>query len=881
MVIKKTFIINCYNAGKVNGSLSTGYIGGIAGQVYHSYDTNVESQIRNCYTSFDTQNGIGNDEDNQEQYITKLNPEEMKKQDLANTLNNNLNAYNDTTTQIVQATLWEQNPSENSAYPYLQIPVITHEIDNYFSTIFKLDTGMPITASVMIKYWYKENETNEIQLKYGSPATIDIIPRIKYQYQPILDNGTVHTRQMTYSFIAPSIVENSYTTEVKRKSVKLEAVLKGVSDKIKKAEFVLFSEGNAKNKIYNATINGRKVNAEISGLELGQFYFARLKLTIPAGECYGEYVNFRTMGTGRFIVGTTQPQITQTTAQFEATVGINAKEPEGTLRECGTYYIHRDSLKALEDQSINESNGWKKAKGSLIGTDDSGQQRFKMSFSNLSQNSTYIMRPYVIVTMPDDGNVEEILSYPGQTESIQTLPVVLTLSPEIYITTTQARLSCSINPGDATVTEKGFLIDDRKIVVNDNNFVTTVTELNPNREYYYYAYAIMSDGSTAYSEKGSFRTSNISITARNKDITQTSALIEITSNIEAKHIESQGIEWYSNGENKIIESGAECRITELPANSTITYRAFITVYGMVYYNDWKEFKTLEIKTSFEAADAISNTSATLHATVECDTYSSAQFGFEWRKYDAPDLVPSNTVIAEQLIKGKIAFSLRGLSPSTYYKYRSFVKYKNKEYFSEWTAFGTADSFVLWAPKVETLPTIDIKGTDVTMYGYVIPGSEEVMQKGFEYWIKSQKDNILYATVKDDNMQAKVTGLQPFTTYCYRAFAKTASGTTYGQEFEFTTESGTGINSTQDNSFKVCLMNNPVSDEACIKINGLQGNRIIYKIYSVQGHLVKTGNTETQDSTDMIFIDTRELTEGLYILQISNDKQTQTLKMIVR
>lgn len=877
---EKVFVINCYNAGKVSGSLSSGYIGGIAGEVQHYSDTNVKSQIRNCYASMDITNGIGNDEDNQEQYIIRQITEEMKKKDFTNILNNNLSAYNDTTTQIVQATFWEQNASENSAFPYLQMASLSHEFDGYFSVMIKMKNHTPITATSKVKYWISRNETeaNSKVITSEAPAIIDVIPGTEYKYQLVIEKNGLQTKHITQTFKVPSIVERCYATNIERKSATLEAQLKEESSKILKAEFVVFTEEDLKGITCNAVLKDSKATADVEGLQADQTYIARLKLTTPAGIYEGDNFSFHTANAGRYIAEVYKMSVTQTAIQFETIVGVNTKEPLGTLKEYGTYYINIDSIGNNNPEDVSY---WKKAKGTYIETFSSGQSVFKMQINDLTQNSTYLMKSYVIVSIPGEGDIEELLENPSHAASAKTLPVTLTLNEVENITQTEAKLSCTIEAGDAIVIEKGFMFEESKLAVKGDDFSITMKNLLPDRTYYYNAYAILSNGSTVYSESDNFTTSGIYISTEIGEITQTSALIEISCNMDNDMIDTKGIEWASNGEIMQLDCKSKCRITELPANSTVFYRGYVKINDAIYYSEDKKLNTLEIKTSFEAADAISNTSATLHATVECDTYSSAQFGFEWRKYDAPDLVPSNTVIAEQLIKGKIAFSLRGLSPSTYYKYRSFVKYKNKEYFSEWTAFGTADSFVLWAPKVETFPTIDIKGTDVTMYGYVIPGSEEVMQKGFEYWIKSQKDNILYATVKDDNMQAKVTGLQPFTTYCYRAFAKTASGTTYGQEFEFTTESGTGINSVQDNSFKVCLMNNPVSDEACIKINGLQGNRIIYKIYSVQGHLVKTGNTETQDSTDTIFIDTRELTGGLYILQISNDKQTQTLKMIIR
>ncbi len=87
-----------------------------------------------------------------------------------------------------------------------------------------------------------------------------------------------------------------------------------------------------------------------------------------------------------------------------------------------------------------------------------------------------------------------------------------------------------------------------------------------------------------------------------------------------------------------------CRLTDLPAHATVSYRTFIQIGTKVLIPEWNTFTTQPISATIEAADACSHTSATLHALTACDTHSDAQFGFEWRKYDG--LVPSNTVLAQ-------------------------------------------------------------------------------------------------------------------------------------------------------------------------------------------------------------------------------------------
>lgn len=62
-------------------------------------------------------------------------------------------------------------------------------------------------------------------------------------------------------------------------------------------------------------------------------------------------------------------------------------------------------------------------------------------------------------------------------------------------------------------------------------------------------------------------------------------------------------------------------------------------------------------------------------------------------------------------------------------------------------------------------------------------------------VLSTTDNVQTVLATGQVMTAELRGLRPSTTYCCRAFVKTATGTTYGEKQTFTTlEDLTGINS---------------------------------------------------------------------------------------
>ena len=112
------------------------------------------------------------------------------------------------------------------------------------------------------------------------------------------------------------------------------------------------------------------------------------------------------------------------------------------------------------------------------------------------------------------------------------------------------------------------------------------------------------------------------------------------------------------------------------------------------------------------------------------------------------------------------------------------------------------------------------------------------------------------------MQVAVTDLEPNKTYKYRAFAKTASGTTYGEEMEFKTGAPTGIRTTDINPFTAFLSSNPITEETILTIEGItEGEGIIGKSITIP-------------------IYARDYSNGIHLIQIIFKDQIKILKMSV-
>ena len=185
-------------------------------------------------------------------------------------------------------------------------------------------------------------------------------------------------------------------------------------------------------------------------------------------------------------------------------------------------------------------------------------------------------------------------------------------------------------------------------------------------------------------------------------------------------------------------------------------------------------------------------------------------GFEWRRYDAPEEMPSTKVYCP-VYGGTMAGTLKNLSENVYYKYRPFYKSSaGNEYFGDWVAFITADAGVEFEPVVYTYNSPSVTQTNATLQGVALRGSSEITEQGFEYW-KKGTGNMLKAggvskvKATGERMSATATGLQPGTAYKFRAYVIAGGKTSYGAEVDFVTQA-TGLDVNADGVVNIADMN---------------------------------------------------------------------------
>lgn len=341
--------------------------------------------------------------------------------------------------------------------------------------------------------------------------------------------------------------------------------------------------------------------------------------------------------------------------------------------------------------------------------------------------------------------------------------------------------------------------------------------------------------------------------------------------------------------NSTIKTTAQYAVAVKKGNET-------RLYAKNFNYDQLKHPEITLQT-IKKAKAISNTVALICAETNIDERET-NVGFEWRRYDAPELVPSSEANCP-IIDSTMTGALRNLSENTYYKFRPFYKSNSgKTWYGEWSAFGTADAYVYFDPTVRTFEVNCDNETKATVRAFVIAGSDEIKEQGFEYWKHSSTERTstrYVAAAKEDNhqtiistgqrMTATLENLEPNTTYSVRAYVTTEHGTTYGEEQIFSTPAPTAIGNvklddTQSGEMTVTI-NKANAQGVDFVVNGTR-NEISAKLYSISGTVLSTTST-TDNGSDArnIKMQTQHLQSGMYLLCVTDGVCTKTIRLAIK
>lgn len=478
-------------------------------------------------------------------------------------------------------------------------------------------------------------------------------------------------------------------------------------------------------------------------------------------------------------------------------------------------------------------------------------------------------------------------------ESIANSSAGLPKAKVVIDNTTQSTITGHIeatNNSEATIDKYAYVLysdynNEQLTDNNGNNSHFIISNLGSNREY--------DISPVVYYKNSQGRIRGGEVYARTKSIEPYITIEKSTPTAIVLKGSSNNIDAVIVNSNFTVEGNTypnnELKLTDLEIGKT--YEATYQVKTIGSTESCKlSFTTPNLQiTTIKDARAISNTAAIICASTNLDD-SDTHAGFEWRRYDAPELVPSSRTNCP-VVDGVMMGALKNLSSNTYYKFRPYYKdTEGTEYFGEWSAFGTADAYVYFEPTVRTYSINNIEDTRAEVRGFAIAGSDPIVEQGFEYWESDNTNSTpMYNLFSANNkqivnsegqwMSATLENLNSNATYTVRAFVKTEKGTTYGEQQTFTTTSLSGnkniLRSSEDISIKLIGQ-----ERNCTKlyIEGLN-NEGKYQIYSINGTLVCSGTLDCTETAHIINIP--NLTSGMYLLKVISNKQCKTLRFVTK
>ena len=342
---------------------------------------------------------------------------------------------------------------------------------------------------------------------------------------------------------------------------------------------------------------------------------------------------------------------------------------------------------------------------------------------------------------------------------------------------------------DAVVTDYGFNYHGRVQEV-------TYNDCKPGNTYTFTYYVEIADG-TRYTREIKATTKPIYLYLTASDVTTTT--VQLTGSydvIDATVLEYGLEEVYNN-------------YTKYP-DETDVYLAGLDPgkeHRFIFYVNTKEGGRVTKEVSFTTKSLILKTlqprvisSGNVIVAAESNIDDGeTNVGFEWRRTDWTSDFESNKGGA-YLFDGMMEGYIRNLNAEKLWKYRPYyTSNSGNTYYGDWVGIDPTNTSY-FEPTVHTYAKISVEGNAAEVKGYVMRGSDNVVQQGFKYWKASTataREGEKHApsipkdamTVEAEGtvMTAELTDLDYETTYCIVAFVKTSENETfYGEQQTFQT-----------------------------------------------------------------------------------------------
>ena len=535
--------------------------------------------------------------------------------------------------------------------------------------------------------------------------------------------------------------------------------------------------------------------SSIGGLTANTTYYLRAYATNATGTSYGEEKTFKTLADPVVptVITASVTQITTTTAQSGGTVLESGGASVGARGVCWA---------TTPNPTIANSKT----------TDGEGVGSFTSAVFGLTANTGYYLRAYATNSV-GTGYGNEINFTAGQTI---TTPTIITAE---VVNIAQTTATCGGNvtsDGGADVTIRGVCWstspNPTTASSTTNNgggtggYHSAMAGMAANTHYYVRAYATNSAG-TSYGNQREFSTLQEATTpavttAPVTNVTNATAQSGGTvTNDGGATVTARGVCW-STGTNPTVADphtsdgtgtgGFVSQITGLQPNTFYRVRAYATNSAGTAYGNQQTFSTLEnpVLPTVSTAQAmnITATTATTGGTINSDGGSTVTArGVCYSTTSTPTLANPHTTDGSGM--GTFVSNLASLTPNTTYYIRAYATNGVGTSYGNQIIITTLAAANL--PSVLTTVASIIGQTTATCGGNVTSdGGATVTARGVCWSITANPTTANSHTTDGTgtgSFISNLTGLNPGTSYYYRAYATNSVGTAYGIETMLTTQ----------------------------------------------------------------------------------------------
>ncbi|MFZ4401917.1 MAG: T9SS type A sorting domain-containing protein [Bacteroidales bacterium] len=321
----------------------------------------------------------------------------------------------------------------------------------------------------------------------------------------------------------------------------------------------------------------------------------------------------------------------------------------------------------------------------------------------------------------------------------------------------------------------------------------------------------------------------------------------------------------------------------LSPNTLYHYRAYATnSIGTAYGNDLTFTTTNGLPVvATTTATSITNNAAISGGNVTndggCNDSITAR-GICWGTNPNPITTGNHTTNGSG--SGNFVSNLTSLTSSTVYHYRAYATNTTGTSYGSDMSFTTTSGLAV----VTTTTATSITNTTATSGGNITSdGGVSVTVRGISWGLNANPINTDNHTIDGSgtgSFVSNLTGLSSSTVYHYRAYATNTTGTSYGSDMSFTTNSDVSTKNIDLIASTVSIIPNPSSGIFGIVFNAQQKQDVQIKVLNNLGNCILSSNFISEGVNNTLKIDLSDKAAGLYLVEIKGNDFTISRTIII-